>query len=188
MRLANTAVTLAGALGLAICGQFAGTRATAQTETLDTLFEELGAADGEGWKAVEKKIWAEWNRSGSAAMDLLLERGRKEMEAGNFNRAIGHFSTLIDHAPDFAEGWNARATAFFMADRYGLSLEDLEQVLRLNPRHFGALSGLGMILERLDRHEEALKAYREVLKVHPNRPDAKQAVDRLKAQVDGELL
>lgn len=168
--------------------QFAPSRAGAQTPILDELFAELQGAGPEDWKTVETKIWKEWSKSGSIAMDMLLERGRREMEKGNLGDAIGAFSTVIDHAPDFAEAWNARATAFFMADRYGLSMEDIEQVLVLNPRHFGAMSGLGMILERLDRPEDALKAYQEVLKVHPHRPDAQQAVERLEAEVEGEAL
>ena len=188
MRVANNIVTLLCAGALAAFAQFAPSRAAAQTEALDSLFEELQAAGPASWKAVERKIWREWSKSGSPAMDLLLERGRKEMEKGNFAEAIGHFSTVIDHAPDFAEAWNARATAFFMADRYGLSMEDIEQTLRLNPRHFGAMSGLGMILERMNRPEDALTAYREVLKVHPQRPDAKNAVERLEAQIEGEAL
>lgn len=188
MQLSNRIVTLLCAGALAALAQFAPTRAVAQTEALDTLFEELQTAGPEDWKAVERKIWREWSKSGSRAMDLLLERGRKEMENGDLTAAIGHFSTVIDHAPDFAEAWNARATAFFMADRYGLSMEDIEETLRLNPRHFGAMSGLGMILERMDRPKDALTAYREVLKVHPNRPDAKLAVERLEAKIEGEAL
>lgn len=188
MRLANRAVTLLLAGAFIAAMQFAPSRAGAQTPILDELFAELQGAGPEDWKTVETKIWKEWSKSGSIAMDMLLERGRREMEKGNLGDAIGAFSTVIDHAPDFAEAWNARATAFFMADRYGLSMEDIEQVLVLNPRHFGAMSGLGMILERLDRPEDALKAYQEVLKVHPHRPDAQQAVERLEAEVEGEAL
>ena len=160
----------------------------AQTPILDELFTELQGEEPEDWRATERKIWKEWSKSGSATVDMLLERGRKEMEKGNYGDAIGAFSTVIDHAPEFAEGWNARATAFFMVDRYGLSMEDIEQVLRLNPRHFGALSGLGMILERLDRPKDALKAYQEVLRVHPHRRDTLEAVERLEARLEGEAL
>lgn len=185
MRLANHVVTLLLAAAFSICAQTAPGRAEAQTPILDNLFEELQAAGPQDWQAVERSIWKEWSKSGSVAMDMLLDRGRRAMERGDLAGAIGAFSTVIDHAPDFAEAWNARATAFFMADRYGLSMEDIEQTLRLNPRHFGALSGLGIILERLDRPEEALKAYREVLKLHPHRPDAAAAAERLAMEIDG---
>ena len=84
-------------------------------------------------------------------MDLLLQRGQEAMEAGDLDAAIEHFTALTDHAPDFAEGWNARATAFFQDERYGPALADIERTLALNPDHFGALMGLAMILEQLDR-------------------------------------
>lgn len=188
MRVANRFVALLCCGLFSSLFQLAPTQTVAQTPILDDLFAELQAEEPEDWKATERKIWREWSKSGSATVDMLLERGRREMEKGNLGDAIGAFSTVIDYAPDFAEGWNARATAFFMADRYGLSMEDIEQVLRLNPRHFGAMSGLGMILERLNRPEDALKAYREVLKVHPHRTDSKIAVERLEAQLEGEAL
>jgi len=104
------------------------------------------------------------------------------------NKAIGHFSALIDHAPEFAEGWNARATAWFVADRYGLSISDIRQTLILEPRHFGAMAGLGMIMERMDRPKAALRVYQEAEKIHPNRPDVKEALERLKDKVEGVEL
>jgi tetratricopeptide (TPR) repeat protein len=110
------------------------------------------------------------------------------MEKGNIPDAINHYSALIDHAPEFAEGWNARATAWFVADRYGLSMSDIRQTLILEPRHFGAMAGLGMILERMDRPEDALTIYLEAEKVHPNRPDVKAAIERLSAKVEGVKL
>ncbi|MBC6443509.1 MAG: tetratricopeptide repeat protein [Rhodobacteraceae bacterium] len=155
---------------------------------MEQLFAQLQSADESDWKSVENKILKEYSKSGSVAMDMLLERGRQALKKGNLGDAIGIFSTVIDHAPGFAEAWNARATAFFMADRYNLSLDDIEQVLALSPRHFGAMLGLGMILERLNRPRDALKAFQEVLKVHPHRPDAKRAVERLKTRVEGVAL
>ncbi|MFQ5437528.1 MAG: tetratricopeptide repeat protein [Paracoccaceae bacterium] len=143
--------------------------------------------DGD-WRAVETRIWKKWSTSGSVAMDLLLERGRRAMQAGDLAGAVEHLTALTDHAPEFAEGWNARATAFFMMEEYALSLHDIEITLSLNPRHFGAMSGLGMIMERLERPREALRAYRGALAVHPNRPDLKKAVERLKDKVEGTEL
>ena len=102
-------------------------------------------------------------------MDLLLQRGREALEAGDIDRAIEHFSALIDHAPDFAEGYNARATAYFQKGLYGPSLEDIEQTLARNPRHFGALSGLALILEELGIKDGALAAYRAVEEMYPAR-------------------
>ena len=162
--------------------------AVAQSSELDTLFEELGATDTENWKAVEEKIWREWSRSGSPAMDLLLERGREAMAENDLSTAIEHFTALTDHAPEFAEGYNARATAYFQADLYGPSMRDIEMTLALNPRHFGALSGLGMILERLELYEDALTAYQAVVSIHPHRPDVQEAVSRLESRLDGTDL
>ncbi len=121
-------------------------------------------------------------------MDLLLTRGRDALEEGDNIKAIRHFTALIDHAPDFAEGYNGRATAYFQVGRFGLSLEDIRQTLRLNPRHFAAMSGLALILEELGQKEDALAAWREVEKLHPNREGLKDAIARLEREVEGETL
>ncbi len=188
MKTANRAVALIFTIIFALGAQIAASPVGAQTQTLDDLFEDLLVADENSWEDIEKQIWTQWSKSGSKSMDYLLERGRAEMDKGNVNEAIGHFSALIDHAPDFAEGWNARATAWFVADRYGLSIADIRQTLLLEPRHFGALAGLGMIMERMDRPEAALQVYQEAEKIHPHRPDVKAALERLKDQVEGVEL
>ncbi len=188
IKISNRIVTLFAAIVISIVAQFAPVQAVAQTSKLDSLFGELQNPDLEDWEAVEKKIWKEWGKSGSASMDLLLQRGRDAMERGDVIDAIGHFSALIDHSPSFAEGWNSRATAFFIADRYGLSVADIRQTLALNPRHFGALSGLGMIMERMDKPQKALQAYRRVLDIHPHRPDVIDAIARLETAVEGTEL
>ncbi|MCP5089176.1 MAG: tetratricopeptide repeat protein [Rhodobacteraceae bacterium] len=187
-KISNRIVTSLAALIILSGVYLAPVQVRAQTSILDELFVELQNPETKDWEATEKKIWKEWGKSGSAAMDLLMQRGRDAMERGDVHAAIGHFSALIDHAPDFAEGWNARATAFFVADRYGLSIADIRQTLALNPRHFGALSGLGMILERMDQPQKALKAYRQVLDIHPHRPDVIEAINRLEAVVEGTEL
>lgn len=186
MKTANRAVALIFTFILGFGVQISV--AQGQTQVLDDLFAELLVADEGSWEDIEKRIWSEWSNSGSKAMDHLLERGRAEMEKGNVNKAIGHFSALIDHAPEFAEGWNARATAWFVVERYGLSIADIRQTLLLEPRHFGALAGLGMIMERMDRPEAALTVYQEAEKIHPNRPDVQSALIRLKDKVEGVEL
>lgn len=153
---------------------------------LDALFAELKQPDLANWEKVEKDIWTEWSRSGSPAMDLLLDRGRRAMSVQNFSEAIEHFSAIIDHAPEFAEAWNARATAFFGAERYGLSIADIERTLALNPRHFGAMQGLSRMLEELGDYENALKASQAAFAIHPHRPGLKDAIARLEAKVSGQ--
>ncbi len=157
-------------------------------ENLDRLFAELKQpADGD-WRSVESKIWRIWSHSGSTSMDFLLARGRAEMQAGNFDKAVEHLSALIDHAPKFAEGWNARATVYFMMDKYGLAIADIQKTLALNPRHFGAMSGLAMIFERLDQPKKALEVYRKAHSIHPFRPDIIKAIKRLEQETQGVEL
>jgi tetratricopeptide (TPR) repeat protein len=160
----------------------------AQTEKLDGLFAELPTAAPDAVKRIEREIWAEWSKSGSPSMDLLLERGRAAMQAGDLQAAIEHLTALTDHAPDFAEGWNARATAYFQAGEYGPSIEDIGRTLTLNPRHFGALSGLGMILEQLGDEERALEAYKAALAIHPQLEGIQDTVERLESEAAGQEL
>jgi Tfp pilus assembly protein PilF len=160
----------------------------AQDAELDPLFEALRDADPAGAERIEGRIWEEWSRSGSAAMDLLLERGREALQDGEIQVAIEHFSALVDHAPDFAEAYNGRATAWFQAGQYGLALEDIRQALARNPRHFGAMSGLAMILQEIGEEEGALEAWRAVEALHPSRQGVREAIERLERQVEGTSL
>jgi len=159
-----------------------------QNDKLDQLFAALQNAEADDWRVTENKISEIWSHSGSDSMDLLLERGRQAMKDGDFLKAIEHFTALTDHAPDFAEGWNARANAFFQMEEYGLAIHDIEMALSLNPRHFGAMSGLGTIFEIIGKPMQALDAYSAALAVHPHRPDILQAVKRLKEKTAGKLL
>lgn len=121
-------------------------------------------------------------------MDLLLDRGRAAMEAGDIPLAIAHFSALVDHAPDFAEGYNARATAYFSAGLYGPALDDLRMALALNPRHFGALTGMALILSELGYDDQALVAWRKVQDLHPQQENLRPALDQLEHAVEGTRL
>jgi tetratricopeptide (TPR) repeat protein len=162
--------------------------AGAQTVALDELFAKLLTADEPAAARLEQDIWREWSKSGSPAMDLLLQRGRDAMSAGDTDAAIEHLTALIDHAPDFAEGYNARATAYFQAGELGPSINDIGHVLTLNPRHFGALAGLGMIFEQLEKPERALEVYRAALAIHPHLAGVLDSVARLKAAAAGQEL
>lgn len=161
------------------------TPATADDGVLDQLFERLQADVLPEWESIEQDIWDEWSKSGSDAMDLLLDRGRDAMERGDLVAAIEHFTALTDHAPDFAEGYNMRATAYFQAELLGPSMSDIERTLVLNPRHYGAMIGLGTILRELGREKEALVAYRRALTFNPHRQDVQDAVAILAARNDG---
>lgn len=150
---------------------------------LNELFSALSSAKSDEWQIIEDEIWELWARSGSPSMDLLLLRGKAALAEDETAEAIEHLTALIDHAPNFAEGWNARATAYFEAGLYGPSLADIRQTIALEPRHFGAWSGLGLILEHAGEAQGALLAYREVLKLHPHREDVLEAITRLERAV-----
>lgn len=155
---------------------------------LDLLFETLAAGDeGEAARA-DMEIRRLWSRSGSDTMDLLLQRGREALERDELTKAIHHFSALTDHDPDFAEGWNMRATAFFLRGDLGQALADIERTLALEPRHFGALSGLGVILEQLGREKEAMMAFREAKRINPHLANVAEAIERLEPRVDGRAI
>ena len=160
----------------------------ADSARLDRLFAQLQSANEADAATITQDIWIEWSKSGSAAMDFLLQRGKAALAAGDAQSAIDHFSALIDHAPDFAEGYNARATAYFQIGQLGLSLADVDKTLALNPRPVGALSGLGMIFEELNEPDKALEVYRAALKLNPHLKDLQDAVERLDAQLGGQEL
>ena len=160
----------------------------AASDPLDNLYAELADPDNPEWQRAQADILREWSKSGSASMDLLLKRGREAMEAGDLTAAIEHLTALTDHAPDFAEGWNARATAYFLAGQLGPSIDDIKRTLALNEHHFGALTGLGMILEELGRDAAAMEVYRASLAIHPHQDNIKQALERLERKTSGTAL
>lgn len=116
----------------------------------------------------EQALWLLWSRSGDAALDAAMARGLEEMQAGRHAEAIATFSSVIERKPEFAEGWNKRATVYYLAGEHRKSLADCDQVLKRNPRHFGALSGAGMVHLALEQPEEAQRWFRRALEVNPN--------------------
>lgn len=155
---------------------------------LDQLLADLARPGNSGWRRVERQITTEWSKSGSAAMDLLLVRGRDALREDNPEAALAHLGALTDHAPDFAEGWNARATALFRAGYYGPAASALARVLALNPQHFGALAGMGAILSETGDPAGALRAYRAALAIHPNLERVRTAVARLEKELSGQQI
>ena len=152
---------------------------------LDDAFARLAQPEGEGWRIAESDILREWSRSGSPAMDLLLQRGEAALDMGDIPSAIGHLTALTDHAPDFAAGFQTRAAAYATAGQFGPALADLRRTLELEPRHFAALTQLGAMLEEMGRTERALAAYRASLAIHPHQQEAIDGVARLERSLRG---
>lgn len=116
----------------------------------------------------EQGLWLLWTRSGDAAIDALMAKATEAMQAGRYEEAIKLLDQIVTKKPDFAEGWNRRATVYYLAGELRKSIADCDQVLKRNPGHFGALSGLGQIYLQLQDEETALKWFRRALEVNPN--------------------
>ncbi len=159
-----------------------------QQTDLDALFQELADAEPADSARIERMILAEWEKSGSPAMDLLLRRGKDALEDGQPEVAVEHFSALVDHAPDFAEGYYGRASSYYLLGLTGPALEDIQTTLRLNPRHFPAMTGLAVVMEELGRTNDALEIYRMILDIHPNAPEAGAGAVRLGMIEEGQSL
>lgn len=152
---------------------------------MDELFRRLAEPQGESWRIAESDILREWSKSGSAAMDVLLQRGERALDEGDPSAALGHLTALTDHAPEFATGFHARAAAYAALGQFGPAIGDLAHALKLEPRHFPALTQLGFMLEETGDIERALAAYRASLAIHPHQQEAIDGVSRLERQQDG---
>jgi len=124
----------------------------------------------------EKSVWQVWSRSGDPEADRLLAAGVEEMEQGLLHQAIHTFSSVIERNPDFAEGWNKRATVLFLVGDFRASLADCDEVMKRNPQHFGALAGYGQIYLRLEQYDKAVHYFRRALEVNPNLTDLEYAI------------
>ncbi len=153
---------------------------------LSSLFGRLKVSeDIDSARVLEGAIWKIWLKSGSPTIDLLMQQVIRSMSRGEFSRTLKLLDHIIELAPKYSEGWNKRATVFYLIGNFQASLDDIERVLELEPRHFGALSGMGLVLQRLGDKKGALSAFRQALSVHPFLPTAKQAVKVLQEEVEG---
>lgn len=154
---------------------------------LDTLFSDLKAAQSaEEAAPIEDRIWKIWLLSGTGSVDAHMLRGLQAMGTGDNEGALAAFDKVITAQPDFAEGWNKRATVNYLLGRFDASVLDIQKTLALEPRHFGALSGLALINLALGREREALKAFEAALRVHPNLPGAKSQIRELRDKIRGK--
>jgi tetratricopeptide (TPR) repeat protein len=131
-------------------------------------------------KLAERAMWEVWSRSGDASVDRLLASGIEQMGAREGELAVRTFTEVIRRRPDFAEGWNKRATVYYLMGEYQKSFADCDEVMKRNPYHFGALSGYGMIYLQLDQPAKALDYFQRAQKVNPNLESVNETVEMLK--------
>jgi tetratricopeptide (TPR) repeat protein len=154
--------------------------------SLDTLLDALKVApDEESSKAIEERIWAMWMISSSDTCNLLMSRVKAASDGKDYDLAIKLLNAIITIKPDFVEAWNQRATVFYLKNDYGHAIADLGQVLAREPRHFGALSGLGLILQDIGDDKDALEAYRKALAIDPHLEHIPDVVKTLSEKVEG---
>jgi tetratricopeptide (TPR) repeat protein len=151
-----------------------------RADELDTLFADLRKPGNDAAaRQTESRIWSLWMQSDSSADDLVLARATAAMNTGNFKESEELLTSLVANAANYAEAWNKRATLYFLMGRFDDSLADIVKTLDLEPRHFGALSGRGMIYVRQGKLREALAAYREALAINPHLPGTTATVRQL---------
>jgi tetratricopeptide (TPR) repeat protein len=156
---------------------------------LDELFEALKSATSEQTAApLEAHIWLLWTASGSDDIDRLMTLGAAALGARDFDTADAAFTTIVEKAPGFAEGWNKRATLYYMMGALDRSTSDVEKTLILEPRHFGALSGLGLIRLAQDDEAGALEAFERALLIHPHMAGATTHIRELRDKLKGRAI
>jgi tetratricopeptide (TPR) repeat protein len=154
---------------------------------LDKLLGELKRERNE--KAAERiaaRIWEEWGHSGSASIDLMMTWSKTAMDGQKFDVALDFLDQVVTMEPSYAEGWNRRATVHFMMQNYSKSMADINHTLQLEPRHFGALSGMGQIMKNTGHNELALQAWQRVLDIYPMMRSAQNEVATLSEELAGE--
>jgi tetratricopeptide (TPR) repeat protein len=157
-----------------------------RTRGLDFLFGALKAApDVASAKHVEARIWALWLQTPSDTTALLMSRAKAAMDVQQIDVALKLLDAVVKLRPDYVEGWNRRATLYYLKNDYAHSLQDIEQVLSMEPRHFGALAGLGMIMQDLGDDKRALDAFRRALAVNPHLEKVPELIKSLSEKVEG---
>lgn len=171
---------------------WAGTPATADSGnslTLDRLFDALkGAKDASEGNRLTSLIWQLWNHPEDPKTGELMAEGRNALEKLDFSTALKRFEAVIKRSPELAEGWNKRATVYYVMGDFNASIRDIRQVLRLEPRHFGALAGLGMNYDALGDKQQALNAWRRALDANPHLEDAPARIRQLEKDLQQQNI
>ena len=154
---------------------------------LAKLFKDLKKTrNNRAAKRISDQIWSEWFRSGSASIDLMMKWSNEAVAKEKYNIALDYLDQVVTLKPEFAEGWNRRATLHYTMSNFNKSMADIQKVLALEPRHFGALSGMATILERSGKKQAALKAWQRALSVYPAMPSGQAAIIRLSEELEGD--
>lgn len=156
---------------------------------LAALFDRLAVTDDAREGAlIQSVIWSIWLQSGDPRIDELMARGTEAMEGRDLAAAEAAFTEIVEKKPGFAEGWNKRATVRYLARDYRGSIADIDKTLALEPRHFGALSGLGLVYLALGRDEDALEAFKRARALAPHLPGADDQLRELEDRVKGKRI
>ena len=174
---------------LILCGNILADSKDKDVE-LNQLFEQLKKSDDISIALeIEMKIWSIWSKHPTQEkLTQSLAKGSKLMAEGELESAYKIFSTIIDSSPNWAEGWNKRATALYLMGRYYDSLNDINETLKRESRHFGALSGQGLVQIKLGNYEKAIKSYQAVQKIYPSIKAAKIMIPQLRKLIKDEVI
>lgn len=161
-----------------------------RAEQLDLLFETLRTAKDEASaQSTEAMIAEVWLKSGSDTVDLLMTWAQQAVKDKDYPLALDYLDRIVTLKPDYVEGWNTRATVYYLREDYGRALADIERTLKLEPRHFGALTGLGTIMQEVGDDKRALEVYRKVIMLDPHMDSVQKQIDELSGKgVDGRNL
>ena len=161
-------------------------RLVGSSKAIPALVDALKNSDRGTRFNAEYALWEIWSHSGDAAVDAMLEEGKNLLKNEAYQQAVECFTSVIETDPNFAEGYNQRAIAYFMLEEWSRAIRDCKRTISLNPNHFGAFAGMGHVYVRLGKIDEALAAYKQALVINPNLTSIAEAVLRLRSRIQGE--
>jgi len=177
------------ALLLAIAAPAPAGMADQTSAELDGLFARLKASpDAAAAADIEGRIWEIWTHRGVAEVDREMAHGILAMRQGDLGTALAFFDEVVRGDPDFAEGWNKRATVYYLMGDFDASVADIKQTLALEPRHFGALSGMGLIYDAIGDAAAAVKVWEKALEINPHMPTIRHRIDEIRAGGGGKPI
>lgn len=184
--------SLVAAIFIALGAAILASPATADQNDprLEELFSQLRDASPNSVEAhaAQQEIWGVWVDAPTASGRVLMKQGMEQMRYGDLKSAIDTFTALIELAPDYAEAWNKRATVYFLVGLYPESLADIDSTLELEPRHFGAQSGQGMVYDALEEPAAALEAFEKALELNPHMSQVRVRIEQLRSEIEGTQL